>query len=67
MSDTLLGRLKKPTPQTVAATKRLLAQISPPADLRDAAARAFAASLRGSEAPEGLAAFAQKRRARWVE
>jgi hypothetical protein len=34
---------------------------------RDAAARAFAASLRGSEAPEGLAAFAQQRRARWAE
>ena len=38
-----------------------------PADLREAAPRAFARSLRGAEAPEGLAAFTQKRRARWVE
>ena len=65
--DALLGRLKKPAPQAVAATKRLLAQVNPPADLREAATRAFAASLRGTEAPEGLSAFAQKRRARWAE
>lgn len=65
--NALLDRLKKPAPQAVAAAKRLLAQVSPPTDLREAAARAFAASLRGTEAPEGLAAFAQKRRARWAE
>ena len=65
--DAVLGRLKKPAPQAVAATKRLLARVSPPADLREAAAIAFAASLRSTEAPEGLAAFAQKRSARWAE
>ena len=38
-----------------------------PADLREAAARVFAGSSRGAEAPEGRAAFAQKRRARWAQ
>ena len=63
----LLNRLKAAAPGAVGATKKLLAQVNPPADLREAAAIAFAASLRNAEAPEGLAAFAQKRRARWAE
>jgi isohexenylglutaconyl-CoA hydratase len=38
-----------------------------PEDLVDEAATAFSASLRGEEGREGLAAFLEKRPARWVD
>lgn len=61
--------LSSAAPQAVAATKRLLRDLDQHAtkDLRLEAAHAFAASLRGSEAPEGLAAFAKKRAASWAQ
>jgi isohexenylglutaconyl-CoA hydratase len=56
-------------PQAVASTKRLLHELESHAmrDLRPQAALAFATSLRGTEAPEGIAAFAQKRAASWAQ
>lgn len=56
-------------PRAIASTKRLLHELESHAvqDLRPQAARAFAASLRGTEAPEGIAAFAQKRLASWAQ
>jgi isohexenylglutaconyl-CoA hydratase len=56
-------------PQAVASTKRLLHELESNAvvDLRAEAAQAFAASLRGREAPEGIAAFSQKRLASWAQ
>jgi isohexenylglutaconyl-CoA hydratase len=50
-TDALIHTLKSSAPQAVADTKKLMA---------------FATSLRGSEAPEGIAAFAQKRAPRWA-
>jgi len=54
-------------PQAVAATKRLLLAVpeTPLPALLDDAARAFAQALRGSEAPQGLAAFAARRAPPW--
>ena len=56
-------------PLAVASTKRLLQALESHAvqDLRPQAAQAFAASLRGTEAPEGIAAFSQKRPASWAQ
>ncbi len=53
-------------PQAVAATKRLLADAGTPLpQLLDSAAHAFATCLRGLEAAQGLAAFAERRPAPW--
>jgi len=56
-------------PRAVASTKRVLHELESHAvrDLRTQAALAFAASLRGTEAQEGIAAFAQKRLASWAQ
>jgi isohexenylglutaconyl-CoA hydratase len=56
-------------PAANATTKRLLLATvgRRPEDLADEAATAFSASLRGDEGREGLAAFLEKRHARWVE
>jgi isohexenylglutaconyl-CoA hydratase len=56
-------------PGANATTKRLLlATIGRrPEDMIDEAATAFSSSLRGEEGREGLAAFLEKRAARWVE
>jgi isohexenylglutaconyl-CoA hydratase len=62
----LIHALKSSAPQSVAATKKLLSSFTAAPDIRAAAALAFATSLRGTEAPEGLAAFAQKRAPRWA-
>ena len=62
-----LQRLRRSAPGAVASTKRLLQRLRGDApDLRDAAAVAFAAALRGPEAAAGLAAFANKQPAPWV-
>ena len=59
--------LMRAAPGAVAATKQLLHRLRDKMpDLRDEAARAFAASLRGPEAAAGLEAFAKKRSAPWV-
>ena len=67
-AQSFIQSLAVAAPQAVAATKRLLRELDQHAtkDLRLDAAQAFASSLRGSEAPEGLAAFAKKRAASWA-
>ena len=65
-TDVLMHRLKSSAPHAVATTKKLMSSFGSAADIRAAAAQAFATSLRGSEAPEGIQAFAQKRAPRWA-
>jgi isohexenylglutaconyl-CoA hydratase len=65
-ADALIHDLKSSAPQAMADTKKLMSTFSRAPDIREAAALAFATSLRGTEAPEGLAAFAQKRAPRWA-
>ena len=65
-TDALTQSLKSSAPEAVGATKKLLASFTAAPDIRAAAASAFATSLRGSEAPEGINAFAQKRAVRWA-
>ncbi|AVP58466.1 enoyl-CoA hydratase/isomerase family protein [Pulveribacter suum] len=62
-----VARYAQAAPQAVAATKRLLLEEreQPLPDLLDAAAQLFAQSLRGSEAPLGLAAFGARQPAPW--
>ncbi|UCU93649.1 enoyl-CoA hydratase/isomerase family protein [Hydrogenophaga taeniospiralis] len=60
--------LRAAAPGAVAATKQLLHRLRDKApDLRNEAAIAFAAALRGPEAAAGLAAFAKKQPAPWVD
>lgn len=67
MGDTCAALLRA-APGAVAATKQLLQRLrSDPPDLREEAAIAFAAALRGPEAAAGLAAFAKKQPAPWVD
>lgn len=63
-----LDRLQAAAPDAVAATKRLLQALGAHAvkDLRQEAARAFAASLRSPEAAQGLAAFAKRHAPPWA-
>ena len=67
-TDALIAHLRRSAPNAVAATKRLLDGLADHAvkDVRDAAAQAFATSLRSDEAREGLDAHANKRRPRWA-
>jgi len=61
-----LQRLRRAAPGAVTATKQLLGRLrSKMPDLRDEAALAFAAALRGPEAAAGLGAFAARRPAPW--
>ncbi len=63
-----LQALRRAAPGAVAGTKRLLQRLrNRLPDLRDEAAIAFAAALRGQEAATGLAAFAKKRPAPWMQ
>jgi isohexenylglutaconyl-CoA hydratase len=63
-----LQRLRRAAPGAVASTKQLLQRMRGRVpDLRDEAAIAFASALRGPEARDGLAAFAKKRPAPWVD
>ena len=62
-----LQRLRRAAPGALASTKRLLQRLraeSP--DLRDEAAIAFAAALRGPEAEAGLQAFGRKQPPPWA-
>ncbi|MFL6574343.1 MAG: enoyl-CoA hydratase/isomerase family protein, partial [Burkholderiales bacterium] len=65
----LIAHLRRAAPGAVASTKRLLNTLATHAvkDVRDEAAQAFAASLRSSEAREGLDAFAAKRPPTWAK
>ncbi len=65
----LLTMLKRCAPHANAETKRLILHAHGLVDdaYREEAARSFAACLRGEEGHEGLAAFAEKRSAAWVE
>ena len=66
LHDTL-QHLNHAAPGAVASTKRLLQRLRGRVpDLRDEAALAFAAALRGPEAEAGLVAFARKQPAPWV-
>ena len=70
LADAVQERLRtvgQAAPGAVAATKQLLrAQHAMPLPaLLDAAAQSFAGALRGSEAPQGLSAFAQRQPAPW--
>ena len=65
-TEALIQTLKSSAPQAVAATKNLMLSFTAAPDVRAEAASAFAASLRGAEAPEGLLALAQKRAPRWA-
>jgi isohexenylglutaconyl-CoA hydratase len=59
--------LSRAAPGAVAATKQLLHRMRDQMpDLRDEAARAFAAALRSPEAAAGLEAFAKKQPAPWM-
>jgi isohexenylglutaconyl-CoA hydratase len=66
-TNALLAHLRRAAPGAVAATKRLLNTLASHAvrDVRDEAAQAFAQSLRGDEAREGLDARTDKRHPRW--
>jgi isohexenylglutaconyl-CoA hydratase len=66
--NALIDRLSMAAPGAIALTKRLLGELAGHAvlDMREPAARAFITSLRSAEAPEGLAAFLQKRPPRWA-
>lgn len=64
-----LAQVRQCAPMANAVTKALLLQVgtqSMEATL-DTAAQAFADAVRGSEAPEGISAFVQKRPPRWAQ
>ncbi len=66
--DALLGQIARCAPEANAATKRLLFEAaSGRADYPSYAADVFARCLASDEAREGIAAFAGKRLAQWVE
>jgi isohexenylglutaconyl-CoA hydratase len=56
-------------PNANAVTKRIILAVQRQEmdDVLDQAAKDFAACVRGSEAPEGIAAFMQKRKPRWAQ
>lgn len=67
LRDTL-RRYSAAAPGALAATKQLLSRLqSPLPDLRDEAAIAFAAALRGKEAAQGLSAFARRQTPPWAD
>ncbi|MDI9333064.1 MAG: enoyl-CoA hydratase-related protein [Cytophagales bacterium] len=67
--DQALQAHQRAASAAVAATKRLMAMafLTNLPSLRHSAAHAFAEQLRGAQALEGLAAFAQKRKPNWAE
>ena len=67
LRDTL-RRYSAAAPGALAATKQLLSRLQAPLpDLRDEAAVAFAAALRGNEAAHGLSAFARRQPPPWAD
>lgn len=71
LEDALLDTLRRysaAAPGALAATKHLLARLQAPLpDLRDEAAIAFAAALRGREAAQGLSAFSRRQPPPWSD
>ncbi|MBC7717141.1 MAG: enoyl-CoA hydratase/isomerase family protein [Pseudorhodobacter sp.] len=65
-TEALIRSLQASAPQAVADTKKLMSAFTAAPDIRAEAALAFATSLRGAEAPEGINAFAQKRAPAWA-
>ncbi|MGP1275067.1 MAG: enoyl-CoA hydratase/isomerase family protein [Caulobacterales bacterium] len=67
--DAVLADIRKGAPNAIAETKRLMrrARLHDAGSLIDDAARAFAAAVRSDEGAEGLAAFIEKRPAKWVK
>jgi len=66
--DEILGRLRASAPEAMAAVKRLLAAIEP-GDMeatRERTAELIAQIRTADEAQEGMAAFLEKRKPRWV-
>jgi isohexenylglutaconyl-CoA hydratase len=63
----LLANIVRCGPRANAVTKRLLQSVAaqPPQGFIETAADAFTAALRGPEGQEGVAAFVEKRPARW--
>ncbi|NGY03473.1 enoyl-CoA hydratase/isomerase family protein [Solimonas terrae] len=63
-----LAQLMQCAPLATAVTKQILLEVGrrDMDAVLDDAAQKFAASVRGSEAPEGIAAFLQKRAPRWA-
>jgi isohexenylglutaconyl-CoA hydratase len=67
--DVALREHARAAPGAVAATKALLAMdfLTSATAIRERGAALFSAQLRGTEASEGLTAFAQKRKPNWAE
>jgi len=68
MVQASIAAIVQGAPQALAETKALLAALGPvaPEAYADAGAQAFARSVAGAEAQEGISAFREKRKARWV-
>jgi isohexenylglutaconyl-CoA hydratase len=66
--EEILADIQRCAPGANAATKRLLlaSRTTPLPELLDQASEAFAASLRGAEGREGVAAFLEKRKTSWA-
>lgn len=67
--DEVLGQIKRCSAQAIADTKAImtLSQRAPRDEVIAAAARSFAQLLRSEDGREGVAAFNEKRKARWAE
>ncbi len=67
--DLVIADVRKGAPRAIAATKSLIrrARLEPASALVDDAAALFADAARSDEGAEGMAAFMEKRRARWAE
>lgn len=63
----LLSELKRAAPGAAAATKALFARAGHDDGFIEAAARIFAAAVRGAEAVEGIAAFMARRKPEWAD
>lgn len=64
--DRCLGQVLNCAPQANRMTKEILLSRAGPEAILDDAATTFAACVRGAEAPEGIAAFMQKRKPGWA-
>ena len=67
--DQVIADVRKGAPNAIAATKALIrrARLEPASALVDEAAKVFADAARSDEGAEGMAAFIEKRPAKWAE
>ena len=65
----VLGQIKRCAPQGIADAKEIMnfSLRAPRADVIERAAQSFAAIMRSDDGLEGVAAFNEKRKARWAE